>query len=92
VKVRYTSRAAHQLEAILDYIADRSPQGAESVMDRIEATLHVLVEHPLSGQATNRPGYRRAVVGAYPYVIVYQPKATEIVIHGVRHTARRRIG
>jgi len=89
LKVRYTERAASQLAAILDYIEARSPQGAERVLDRIEDALTMIAAHPQSGRATNRLGFRRVVVRPYPYTILYQPTEREIVIHGVRHTARR---
>jgi toxin ParE1/3/4 len=32
---------------------------------------------------------RRMIVSPYPYLIFYEATADEIVIHGVRHAARR---
>jgi addiction module RelE/StbE family toxin len=89
VKVRYTRRALRQLTEILDYVDERSPQGAENIKRRIQAVIHLLADHPNSGQLTNKPGIRRAVARPYPYVIFYRPDATGIVVHGVRHAARR---
>jgi plasmid stabilization system protein ParE len=89
VKVRYTRRALQQLTEILDYIDDRSPQGAEKVKRRLQATIGRLAEHPNSGRATNNGDLRRVVANPYPYVIFYRPSATEIVIYGIRHAARR---
>jgi toxin ParE1/3/4 len=89
VKVRFTRRALKQLSAVFDYIERQSPRGAENVKHRIHAVIEVLAEHPRSGRATNKVGYRRAVAHPYPYVIFYQPEDAEIVIHGVRHAARR---
>jgi toxin ParE1/3/4 len=89
VKIRYTRRAARQLDAILAYIEARSPQGAGHVLDRFDVAVSILAELPHSGQPTNRPGYRRLVLGPYPYVIFYRATSVEIVIHGVRHTSRR---
>ena len=74
---------------ILDYIDARSPQGADSVMRRLKAAIDLLADHPKSGRVTNKGDLRRLVVNPYPYVIFYRTDTTEIVIHGVRHTARR---
>jgi toxin ParE1/3/4 len=89
VKVRYTRRALQQLTEILDYIDDRSPQGAEKVKRRLQAAIDRLAEHPNSGRAINKGDLRRVVANPYPYVIFYRPGVTEIVIHGIRHAARR---
>jgi toxin ParE1/3/4 len=89
VKVRYTRRAIRQLTDILDYIEARSPQGAESVKRRLKAAVDLLADFPESGRATNKGDLRRLVANPYPYVIFYRTDAAGVVIHGVRHTARR---
>ena len=89
MNIRYTRRAARQLDTILAYIAARSPQGAGHFLDRLDATVAILAEQPHSGQITNRPGYRRLVLNPYPYVIFYRATSAEIIIYGIRHAARR---
>jgi plasmid stabilization system protein ParE len=74
---------------ILDYIEARSPKGAESVKGRLQALISLLAEHPESGRLTDKSDLRRVVASPYPYVIFYRPDADGIVIHGVRHAARR---
>jgi toxin ParE1/3/4 len=74
---------------ILDYIEARSPQGAGSVKRRLQAVIGLLADHPEAGRATNKGDTRRIAVSPYPYVIVYRSNAGGIVIHGVRHAARR---
>jgi toxin ParE1/3/4 len=74
---------------ILDYIEARSPQGAERVKRRLKAAVDLLADFPESGRATNRGDLRRLVANPYPYVIFYRTDVAGIVIHGVRHTARR---
>jgi toxin ParE1/3/4 len=76
---------------VLDYIEVRSPQGARHVKAKLYAVIELLAEHPKSGQTTNRHDIRRLAANPYPYVIFYRETETEIVIHGVRHTARRPI-
>ena len=74
---------------VLDYIEAQSPQGAENVKRRLHAVLAFLVNHPRTGRPTNKGNLRRFVANPYPYVIFYRPDVTEIVIHGIRHMARR---
>jgi plasmid stabilization system protein ParE len=74
---------------ILDYIEARSPQGAERVKRRLKAAVDLLADFPESGRATNRGDLRRLVANPYPYVIFYRTDAIGVVLHGVRHTARR---
>jgi plasmid stabilization system protein ParE len=74
---------------VLDYIEARSPSGAEHVKRRLLDIVDLLADHPNSGQTTNKGTLRRVVVTPYPYIIFYRADATAIIIHGVRHTARR---
>ena len=89
MKLRYTNTALRQIEQVLSYIRDHSPQGAVRVAKRTETVLAVLLDHPNAGQATSRPGVRRVVLTPYPYVIFYRVTAAEIVVMRFRHTSRR---
>jgi toxin ParE1/3/4 len=88
MRLRYTPLALEDLESILEYIADRSPQGAKRVQARIRAVTNQLLQFPLSGAVTANPAIRRMTTAPYPYVIFYQVKDDEIIIHAVRHGAR----
>jgi toxin ParE1/3/4 len=89
MRLRYTTRAAAELDEVLAFVDRESPQGARRVKARVLAVIDLLLRYPESGKLTNTSRLRRAVVYAYPYLIYYKMSATEIVIHGVRHTARR---
>ena len=89
MKIRYTGPAARQLDAILAYIEARSPDGAANVLSRIDEALSIATEQPRIGQLTSRRGFRRIVINPYPYVILYRAGAEEIVVHSVRHAARK---
>jgi toxin ParE1/3/4 len=89
VKLRYTLRGLAELNEALDYIEARSPQGARHVQARIQTIIDLLLEHPNVGQLTSNGRLRRMVVSPYPYLIFYEATTDEIVIHGVRHAARR---
>jgi toxin ParE1/3/4 len=89
VNVRYTRRALRQMADILDYIEAWSPQGSDNVSRRLQAVIRLVADHPEAGRVTKKGNFRRIVASPYPYVIFYRADATEIVIHGVRHAARR---
>jgi toxin ParE1/3/4 len=89
VKLRYTLRGAAELDQVLDYIETQSPQGAHRVQGRIKVIIELLLQYPRAGRLTSKAGLRRMVVSPYPFLIFYRATEDEIVIHGVRHTARR---
>jgi plasmid stabilization system protein ParE len=91
VKLRYTLRAARQIEKALDDIARISPKGASSVRIRIQGIAVLLRQHPLAGRATSRAGVRRISLTPYPYLIVYRVADDEIIIQRFRHSARKPI-
>jgi plasmid stabilization system protein ParE len=89
VRLRYTPLAAAQLDEVLAYIEARSPQGARRVQARIQVIIDLLLQHPHAGQLTSKGRLRRVIASPYPYLIFYEATEGEIVIHGVRHSARR---
>lgn len=92
MRLRFTLPAADDLDGILTYIEAHSPTGARRVQRRLQSVLAVLLQHPQAGQLTRRPGMRRIVVTPYPYLVFYRVTGDEIVIHGVRHAARKPLG
>ena len=89
MRLRFTLPAASELDAILSHIEAHSPAGARRVQRRLQRVLAVLLQHPQAGQKTRRPGMRRIVVTPYPYLVFYRLAGDEIVVHGVRHGARK---
>lgn len=89
MKLRYTLRGAAELDKILDYIEAQSPQGARHVQTRIQFIIDLLLQHPHAGQLVTKGRLRRMIVSPYPYLIFYHATEDEVVIHGVRHSARR---
>jgi toxin ParE1/3/4 len=88
MRLRYTLPALADLATILDYIADRSPQGAGRVQARIRSLTELLQRYPLAGAVTEDPTVRRIATTPYPYLIFYEATDDEVIIHAVRHGAR----
>lgn len=92
MKVLFTERAGDELEAILTYIRDFSPQGASRVKAAIRRALLDLELFPHAGRSQTVPGVRRIVARPYPYNIFYMvnDEEGEVLILSVQHAARDR--
>lgn len=88
MRLRYTGPALADLDAVLDYVAAHSPQGASRIHARIKATMDLLLSHPHIGIQTDDPTIRRVNTSPYPYLIFYEVARDEVIIHAVRHGAR----
>ncbi|WP_182553958.1 type II toxin-antitoxin system RelE/ParE family toxin [Methylorubrum thiocyanatum] len=88
MRIRFTRPALTDLKTLTEYIADRSPRGAQRVRQRIKASLERLVDHPSLGRQTDDPTIRRLTTAPYPYLIFYEATGTDIIVHAVRHGAR----
>jgi addiction module RelE/StbE family toxin len=87
LKLRYTPDAIADLRKVLAYIETQSPHGAHKVQARIQRLITLTLDHPHLGTRSRR--LRRLVARPCPYLIFYEVGDDEIVIHGVRHSARR---
>ena len=88
MKLRYERGALADLEEIFGYIARDNRAAAARLVTRIEQVATLIAGHPYMGEATRRSHFRRFPVGNY--LIVYEIGADEVVIHYIRHGARRR--
>ena len=88
MKVRYERGALADLEEIFEYIAEDNPRAAARLVARIEGAAARIGDAPFIGQTTRNAKFRR--LPADDYLIVYEVGPAEVVIHYVRHGARRR--
>jgi toxin ParE1/3/4 len=88
MKLRYERGALADLEEIFSYIARDNREAAARPVERIEQAAARIAENPYIAEATSRPQFRRFPVGNH--LIVYEVGADEVIVHYVRHAARRR--
>ena len=69
--IRYTDRAIADIEAIADYLLQRSPQGALNVSRAIDHAIGQLERFPGRGGQQSTAGVRKLVVSKYPYLVFY---------------------
>ena len=89
MRVRYTARARSDLAAILQYIDERSPQGARNVKRAIKITTELIGLHPEMGRRASVRETRVLSAGRYPYLVYWSIEAGEARIVHIRHAARR---
>jgi toxin ParE1/3/4 len=88
MKLRYERGALADLEEIFAYVARDNREAAARLVARIEQVAARIAESPYIGEATRKSRFRRLPIGNY--LIVYEVGQDEVVIHYVRHGARRR--
>jgi toxin ParE1/3/4 len=88
MKLRYERGALADVGEIFAYIAADNPAAAARLVARIEEAARRIAAAPYMGEATRHSRFRRFPVGNY--LIVDEVGADEVVIHYVRHGARRR--
>jgi toxin ParE1/3/4 len=88
MKLRFERGALADLDEIFAYIAQDNPSAAARLVTRIEEVAARIAATPYIGEATRKSNFRRFPVGNY--LIVYEVGQDEVIIHYVRHGARRR--
>ena len=88
MKLRYERGALADLDEIFSYVAQNNRAAAARLVARFEDASRRIAEAPYIGEAARKSRFRRWVVGNY--LIVYEVGTEEVVIHYVRHGARRR--
>ena len=88
MKLRYERGALADLDEIFAYVAQDNRAAAARLVARIEQVAARIAEMPHMGEATRKSRFRRFPIGNY--LIVYEVGQDEVVIHYVRHGARRR--
>ena len=89
MRVRYTPRAHGDLEAILRYLDEHSPQGMLNVKRAIENTVLLIEQFPHSGRLHKPTGTHVFPAGRYPYLIYWTIEAGEAWIVHIRDGRRK---
>jgi addiction module RelE/StbE family toxin len=89
MKVRYTGRSQSDADAIFQYLYERNPRAAASVLRTIRARAAQLAEHPFMGAPSQIRDVRYLTVARLPYRIYYRVRGSTISIIHIRHTSRR---
>jgi plasmid stabilization system protein ParE len=90
MKVRYSTVALAELDAILSDLAAKDPVAAQRFEFRISQIGERIGQFPLGFQeVAERPGVRRVPLVRYPYLIFYKVIGSEVIVVRVVHGARK---
>lgn len=85
--VRISAQARRDIDAQIDWLAERSPRSADAALDTILQKFDLLQDYPRLGAETEH-GWRETGVdfGRDGYVICYVLRATDILVVRFFHT------
>lgn len=89
MRLRWTTPALRDLEAIGDFIARDNPAAAARIVNLILDQAEGLKHHPFIGRLGRVPETREWVLGEAPFLLPYRVRDEVIEILAVLHSSRR---
>lgn len=89
MKIVWTRRSIRNLDDISDYIASRSPKGADRPLREMRERVSILASFPEAGRPGRAPDTRELVIQGTTYIVVYRATPTMVSVLAVVHTSRR---
>jgi len=87
--IKWLRTALRNLDHHADYIAKDNPDAARRAVERVQAAVGQLTEHPNMGRIGRVAGTRELIVGGTPWVIIYRLGADAVEIIRVLHGVQR---
>ncbi|MFO1429278.1 MAG: type II toxin-antitoxin system RelE/ParE family toxin [Candidatus Competibacteraceae bacterium] len=89
MQIKWLRTALRNLDAEAEYIARDNPAAADRMVQKIRATVNLLIEQPALGRAGRVPNTRELVIGGTPYLVPYRVRGQVIEVLRVLHAARQ---
>ena len=89
MKIEWTETAQSHLLHLDSYLIERSPAGADRVVDRILEIVGSLDRFPLAGRPGRVAGTREMVVATTSYLVVYRIHNEAVHVLAIMHGAQR---
>jgi plasmid stabilization system protein ParE len=87
LKVRFLPESRAEFDAAVDWYKERGADLAKDFVARVRAVIKQVAATPRM-HATVHGDVRKAIVGRFPYVVLYREDAGELVVVSVFHTSR----
>lgn len=88
MRIRWTSAASDDLQAISDYLKQHLPHYRQPTMTRLYDSIRALKQHPGLGRPGREEGTRELLFPPLPYIAAYRVRGATIEILQVYHGAR----
>ena len=89
MNIEWTELARRDLLNIFENFLNDNPTAAAETLDRIDAAVSQLADHPGLGRPGRVPRTRELIIGRLPYIVPYTIAADRVTILRVLHTARK---
>jgi toxin ParE1/3/4 len=93
IQLRWTLAAADDLRQIADYLFEKTPQNAATLIRRIYDASSALKSFPHRGRVGKKEGTRELLIPSLPYIVVYQIEGDFAnivrILHGAQEWPRR---
>lgn len=89
MRVVITAQAEADLDGHFAYILERNPEAAVRVYEAVVGQAHDLADFPGRARPGRVPGTRELVITGYPYIVVFELTADEVVILHVNHSRQQ---
>lgn len=86
--VYWTPSARNDLIEIFEHIQRDDPRAASGLVDRFDAAVSRLSEHPGLGRPGRVSGTRELIIPRMPYVVAYRVVGDDVQVLRVLHGAR----
>jgi len=91
MRIRWSLKAANDLEAIKTYLLQQRPELAQSTVQTLYGRVLSLQQSPNRGRpGTKEPNTRELVCAPLPYIVVYEVTKDHVHILHIHHAARNR--
>ncbi|MEF0938616.1 type II toxin-antitoxin system RelE/ParE family toxin [Rhizobium sp. BR 362] len=89
LRLVWSRRALSRLDHIGRYIAEKNPDAANRVVQRIVSAVNSLCDFPAQGKVGRIASTRELVLADFPYIIVYRATDETLQVLTVMHTSQR---
>jgi toxin ParE1/3/4 len=89
LKIEWTETAQSHLLLLDNYLFERSPAGADRIVDRILEIVGSLDRFPLTGRPGRVAGTREMVVPSTSYIVAYRIHNEAVHVLAIMHGAQR---
>ncbi|MCZ8090893.1 MAG: type II toxin-antitoxin system RelE/ParE family toxin [Flavobacterium sp.] len=87
-KVKFLKLAEIEINESFDFYESRSKGLGLQFLKYLKSYVTILVTKPELFEIKKQPFYRELPLKKFPFVIVYEIMADEVIIHSVFHTSR----